>query len=143
LPWWCSIPYRLSCRCSYGQECITSKSSKEVYFLFLIISGKIYLFDSKPSLEDSAKLVYSIVILTFGFTSLDNAAVFFFLQSKVISLVPVFMPPKDRLAQLHPQALGSIFATFYESRGYRGGILTTNTQAFHSFMKLLLNCCTL
>jgi hypothetical protein len=55
------------------------------------------------------------------------------LQSKVISLasnptlegqIPVFMPSYDRVAQLYPQAPGSLFVVFYDSQGYSGDILT-------------------
>jgi hypothetical protein len=64
---------------------------------------------------------------------LDVATVIF-LQGKVISLasnpnledqVSVFMSPSDRVAQLNPQAPGSLFVTFYDSQGYSGGILTS------------------
>jgi hypothetical protein len=34
------------------------------------------------------------------------------------------MSPGDRVAQLHPQAPGSLFVAFYDSQGYGGGILT-------------------
>jgi hypothetical protein len=33
-------------------------------------------------------------------------------------------PPSDRVAQLYPQAPGSLFVAFYGSQGYDGGILT-------------------
>jgi hypothetical protein len=36
--------------------------------------------------------------------------------------VPVFISPKNRVAQLCPQALGSLFVAFYDSLGYGGGI---------------------
>jgi hypothetical protein len=32
--------------------------------------------------------------------------------------------PQNRMAQLYPQTLGSLFITFYESQGYGGGIQT-------------------
>jgi hypothetical protein len=38
--------------------------------------------------------------------------------------VPLCMSPIDRVAQLYPQAHGSLFVAFYDSRGYGGGILT-------------------
>jgi hypothetical protein len=38
--------------------------------------------------------------------------------------VPVFISPSDRVAQLYPQALGSLFIAFYVSQGYGGSILT-------------------
>jgi hypothetical protein len=36
--------------------------------------------------------------------------------------VSVFTSPRDRVAQLYPQALGSLFVVFYNSQGYGGGI---------------------
>jgi hypothetical protein len=36
--------------------------------------------------------------------------------------VPVFISPRNRVAQLHPQALGSVFVASYVSQGYGGGI---------------------
>jgi hypothetical protein len=36
--------------------------------------------------------------------------------------VPVYMSPNNRVAQLYPQVLGSLFVTFYDSQGYGGGI---------------------
>jgi hypothetical protein len=36
--------------------------------------------------------------------------------------VPVFTYPKNRVAQLYPQALGSLSVAFYDSQGYSGGI---------------------
>jgi hypothetical protein len=38
--------------------------------------------------------------------------------------VPVFISPRNRLAQLYPQALGSLLVAFYDSQGCGGGILT-------------------
>jgi hypothetical protein len=55
------------------------------------------------------------------------------LQSKVFSLASNTQPgglgpriyvPRDRVAQLYPQTLGSLVFAFYVSRGYGGGILT-------------------
>jgi hypothetical protein len=34
------------------------------------------------------------------------------------------MSTSGRVAQLYPQALGSLFVAFYDSQGYGGGILT-------------------
>jgi hypothetical protein len=34
------------------------------------------------------------------------------------------MSPSDRVAQVYPQAPGSLFVAFYDPRGYSGGILT-------------------
>jgi hypothetical protein len=35
---------------------------------------------------------------------------------------PVFIFPRNRVAQLYPQALGSLFVASYDSQGYGGGI---------------------
>jgi hypothetical protein len=37
--------------------------------------------------------------------------------------VPVFIYPRNRVAQLYPRALGSLFVASYDSQGYGGGIL--------------------
>jgi hypothetical protein len=36
--------------------------------------------------------------------------------------VPVFVSPRNRMARLYPQALGSLFIASYDSQGYGGGI---------------------
>jgi hypothetical protein len=36
--------------------------------------------------------------------------------------VPVFLSPRNRVAQLYPQALGSLYIASYNSQGYSGGI---------------------
>jgi hypothetical protein len=38
--------------------------------------------------------------------------------------VPVFIFPRNRVAPLYPQALGSLFVSFYDSQGYGGGFRT-------------------
>jgi hypothetical protein len=38
--------------------------------------------------------------------------------------IPVFISPRNRVAQLYPQALGSLFVASYDSQGYGGGIRT-------------------
>jgi hypothetical protein len=38
--------------------------------------------------------------------------------------VPVCISPRNREAQLYPQALGSLFVATYDSQGYSGCILT-------------------
>jgi hypothetical protein len=37
---------------------------------------------------------------------------------------PLFISPRNRVAQLYPQALGSFFVTSYDSQSYGGGIRT-------------------
>jgi hypothetical protein len=36
--------------------------------------------------------------------------------------VPIFIAPRNRVAKLYPQALGSLFVASYDSQGYGGGI---------------------
>jgi hypothetical protein len=36
--------------------------------------------------------------------------------------VPVFISPRNKVARLYPQALGSLFVASYDSLGYGGGI---------------------
>jgi hypothetical protein len=38
--------------------------------------------------------------------------------------VPVFISPRNRVAQWYPRALGSLFVASYDSQGCGGGILT-------------------
>jgi hypothetical protein len=38
--------------------------------------------------------------------------------------VPIFISPRNRVAQLYPQALGFLYVVSYDSQGYGGGILT-------------------
>jgi hypothetical protein len=38
--------------------------------------------------------------------------------------VPVFISPRNRMAQLYPRALGSLFVSYYDSHGYGGVFLT-------------------
>jgi hypothetical protein len=36
--------------------------------------------------------------------------------------IPVFISPRNMVAQLYPQALGTLFVASYDSKGYGGGI---------------------
>jgi hypothetical protein len=38
------------------------------------------------------------------------------------SQVPIFISPRNRMAELYPQALGSLFVVSYDSQDYGGGI---------------------
>jgi hypothetical protein len=53
--------------------------------------------------------------------------------------VHVFMSPSDTVAQLCPQALGSLFVPFYDSQGYGGGILTRlHTGKFGKYVPIFM-----
>jgi hypothetical protein len=43
-------------------------------------------------------------------------------SSKLENQGPVYISPTNRVAQLYPQALGSLFVAFYDSQGYGEGI---------------------
>jgi hypothetical protein len=47
--------------------------------------------------------------------------------------LPVFISPRNRVAQLYPQALGSLFVAFYDSQSYGG------TMFLRNVCKYLLN----
>jgi hypothetical protein len=49
--------------------------------------------------------------------------------------VPVFISSRNRVAQLYPRALGSLFVASHDSQGYGGGILTH----LHSDIRWLYN----
>jgi hypothetical protein len=42
--------------------------------------------------------------------------------------VHLFISPRNRVAQLYPHALGSLFVTSYDSQGYGGGILPRSSS---------------
>jgi hypothetical protein len=48
----------------------------------------------------------------------------YILLSHLTLLVPVFISPRKRVAQLYSRALGSLFVASYDSQGYDGVILT-------------------
>jgi hypothetical protein len=45
--------------------------------------------------------------------------------------VPVFISHRNRVAQLYPQALGSIFVASYDSQAYGGGFVASNAPAYN------------
>jgi hypothetical protein len=44
--------------------------------------------------------------------------------------VPILISPKNRVAQIYPQELGSLFIASYDSQGYGGGIRTRLNTGF-------------
>jgi hypothetical protein len=44
--------------------------------------------------------------------------------------VAVFISPRNRVIQLYPRALGSLFVASYDSQGYGGGIRTRLHRGF-------------
>jgi hypothetical protein len=57
---------------------------------------------------------------------------------------PVFISPRDRVAQLYPEAMGSIFVVSYDSQGYDKGIRPRlHTGLLLSFYLPLLKYCSM
>jgi hypothetical protein len=52
--------------------------------------------------------------------------------------VPVFISPRNRVAQLYPRALGSFFVAFYDSQGCGGSILTRLHTGYYGFSRFSL-----
>jgi hypothetical protein len=109
-----------------------------IIIIIIILTGKTALFDPEHS---SVKVLPDCIRF-----SLDFASVIF-LQSKDVSLasdpnvgdqVSVYMFRSARVAQLYPQALGSLFVAFYDSQGYGGDILTRLHTGFYIKHILLL-----
>jgi hypothetical protein len=53
--------------------------------------------------------------------------------------VPIFISPRNRVAQLYPRVLGSLFVASYDSQGYGGGILTRLHKGKNSPVTLILS----
>jgi hypothetical protein len=52
---------------------------------------------------------------------------------------PYFISPRNRMARLYPQAMGSLFVASYDSQGYGGGIrLRLHTGLCRSVVSVLL-----
>jgi hypothetical protein len=49
--------------------------------------------------------------------------------------VPVFIPPRNRVAWLYPLALGSLFVASYDSQGYGGGIRPPSLHTARNTLK--------
>jgi hypothetical protein len=62
-----------------------------------------------------------------GPSSAELTTIFYCLiwdSSNLEGQVRIFISPRNRVAQLYPRALGSLFVASYDSLGYGGGILT-------------------
>jgi hypothetical protein len=65
--------------------------------------------------------------VTHGSKSGSTKTIFYCLISespKLEDQIPVFITPRNRVAQLYPWAMGSLFVASYDSQGYGMGILT-------------------
>jgi hypothetical protein len=118
--------------------CMQFQSKAQLNHFYHIIV-KTVLFEPYPSLEDSVRL-HPV------FTSLDFAIIIFYTArssalrptSNLEDQVPVFMFPSDRVAQLYPQAPGSLFVALYYSQGYGEGITELPYTGGHNYRDLVL-----
>jgi hypothetical protein len=55
----------------------------------------------------------------------------YFTVSNLDGQVPVFISPRNRVAQLYPRALDSLFVAPYDSQGYGGGIISRLRTNFY------------
>jgi hypothetical protein len=53
--------------------------------------------------------------------------------------VPVFISPRNRVAQLYSRTLGSLYVAFDDSQGYGGGILTRIQRYIALILKSSVN----
>jgi hypothetical protein len=70
-------------------------------------------------------LVSAVILSSESRVTRDNILLSLIRDSPTLDgQVPVFICPRNRVAQLYPRVLGSIFVASYNSQGYGGGILT-------------------
>jgi hypothetical protein len=69
----------------------------------------------------------SAVILRSEFRSIHNHILLSQIRDSpnLEGQVPVFISPRNSVAQIYPQALSSLFVVSYKSPGYGGGIRTS------------------
>jgi hypothetical protein len=91
--------------CWCGALSLTRERVYRLQFLLVLASAVILGFESRGTRNH---------ILLSQFQDFPN------LEGQV----PIFISPRNRVAQLYPQALGFLFVASYDSQGYGGGILT-------------------
>jgi hypothetical protein len=84
----------------------------------------------------------SLVILRSEFRVTHDHILLFQIRDshKLDGQVPLFISPRNRVARLYPQALGSLFVAFYDSHGYGGGIRPRlHTGYFNAYKSFVFN----
>jgi hypothetical protein len=71
------------------------------------------------------------------FTGLLASSLCLELNPDIENQVSSYIFPSDRMTQLYPQELGSLFVNFYDSQGYKGDILTPS----HPYLSLAVYMC--
>jgi hypothetical protein len=83
----------------------------------------VFMFVGRPSWREDRSVIYSYILLSLsGFSPAKLVTTFYSLiwdSPSLEGLVPVFISPRSKVAQLYLQALGSLFVTSYESQGDR------------------------
>jgi hypothetical protein len=107
----------------------------QFFFLLEISFGQLHVcYFVAPSLTRGRVciLLYSCFLALpeqslLGRSTAELTAIFYCLiwdSPNLEGQVPVFIFPRNRVAQLYPRALGSLYVASYDSLGYGGGILT-------------------
>jgi hypothetical protein len=72
----------------------------------------------------SDERMHLLFIITAGPCQCSHSLVTDSKLPKLKAQVPIFISPTNRVAQLYPQALGSLFVTSCDSQSYSGSIQT-------------------
>jgi hypothetical protein len=130
---WCNyalLRFRLFCdRRSVGQSVLMSGLHLRPMTRFVLLSGicSLHVVGRPPWREDgSVILSYNLILLPGPSPSelMTTPCCLVWDFPNLEGQVPVFISPRNRVAQLYPRALGSLFVASYDSQDYGGGILT-------------------
>jgi hypothetical protein len=115
-------------RRSVGQFVLVSDTHPWPLAIFLLLSDICGLHvEGRPSWREDGPVIYSYNSLSLSGPSPEELMATSYCliwdSPKLEGHVPVFTSPMNRVAQLYFPALGSLFVAFYDSQGYRGGIL--------------------
>jgi hypothetical protein len=116
-----------------GQSVLVSSTHPELTTRFLLLSDSCGFVDVGRSLwrERVCRLQLLLVLASaviLGSESRGTRDHILLSQIRVSpnleGQIPVFIYPRNRVVQLYPQALGSLFVAFYDLQSYGGGIRT-------------------
>jgi hypothetical protein len=96
---------------------------------FLLLSDICDLHvEGRPIWREDGSVIYSYNSQSLsGPSPAELTTIFYCLIRDSLNLeghVPVFISPRNRVAQLYPRALGSLSVVFYDTQGYSRGILS-------------------
>jgi hypothetical protein len=121
--------FRLFCdRRSIGQSVLVSGPHQEPMTRFLLLSDicGLHVVERPPWWEDWVSYSYNLLSLSSSWTTelVTTSHCLIWDSPNLERQVPVLISPRNRVAQLYPSALGSLFVASFDSQGYGGGILT-------------------